>query len=566
MFLKSLNLSGNTGEIRHIAFQKGVNLIVDKSEDAKESGNNVGKTTILRLVDFCLDGDGKNIYTDAEFETINDVKEFLIENEVLVTLTLTESLEIPDARTVVIERNFLTHGRKIQRINGEKFTNAEFTVQLARQIFGHTAEKPKIRQLIAKNIRDEKDRLVNILKVLHGYTSDVEYETLYQYWFGIYADKGEAYRKAVENHRKQINYRAKLAKEFNVTEFSVLPEIDSRIQRLESKKAALDLPENYRKQLDDFDQIKAELSQKAIQRSSIRLRIELIEESKKSLEGDLSKVSVDEISSLYEEAKLLIPDLQKTFEESVRFHNQMIANKLSFITKELPGLHVKERALIKEINDLERRGSEYKDLLKKDSTLHALDEMNQELRDLTERRAKLSERKRIWDECLSELDKLDKKLKVFANESAALNEQVDANLELFNHHFRRISLELYNAEYALKRVTIDKEGNPAKFLKFEIAGISANPGTGEKKGQITAFDLAYIEFAEELDIPHLNFIIHDQIENVDGRQIVTILDRLVPSINCQYIAPILKDKVPDEIDLARDAIIELSQEEKLFKF
>jgi uncharacterized protein YydD (DUF2326 family) len=80
------------------------------------------------------------------------------------------------------------------------------------------------------------------------------------------------------------------------------------------------------------------------------------------------------------------------------------------------------------------------------------------------------------------------------------------------------------------------------------------------------FDLAYIEFAEQLNIPHLNFIMHDQIENVDGRQIVAILEKLVPSIDCQYIAPILKDKIPEGISIERDAIIELSQEEKLFKF
>jgi uncharacterized protein YydD (DUF2326 family) len=62
MFLKSLNISGTAGEIRHIKFKKGVNLIVDNSESPKESGNNVGKTTVLRLIDFCLAGDGKNIF------------------------------------------------------------------------------------------------------------------------------------------------------------------------------------------------------------------------------------------------------------------------------------------------------------------------------------------------------------------------------------------------------------------------------------------------------------------------------------------------------------------------
>ena len=566
MFLKSLNIRGSSGEIRHIEFQKGVNLIVDSSENPKESGNNVGKTTILRLVDFCLDGDGKNIYTDPEFGTIASAKDFLIDNEIVITLILSENLDIPSAPTLKIERNFLNYGRKIQRINGEKLANPEFTAELARRIFSHTEDKPKLRQLIAKNIRDEKNRLSNILKVLDSFTKNVEYETLYQFWFGIYAKEGEAYRKATEDHRKQTNYRSKLAKEFSITGFTVLPDIEKSIHELDGKKEALDLPQDYQKQLEDFDQLKAELAQKATQQSAIRLRIELIEESQKSLEDDLSKVSVDEIRSLYDEAKILIPSLQKSFEESVAFHNQMIANKLSFITKELPELHAKERALIKAINELEQHANEYKDLLKKDSTLVALEKINNELRELTERKAKLSEQKRIWDECLSELERFDKKLESFADKSAALNEQVDENLELFNPFFKRISKELYNAEYVLKRALVDNKGEPEKFLKFEITGVTSNPGTGEKKGHITAFDLAYIEFAEKLNIPHLNFIMHDQIENVDGRQIVTILDKLVPEINCQYIAPILKDKIPDGINIQRDAIIELSQEEKLFKF
>jgi hypothetical protein len=69
-----------------------------------------------------------------------------------------------------------------------------------------------------------------------------------------------------------------------------------------------------------------------------------------------------------------------------------------------------------------------------------------------------------------------------------------------------------------------------------------------------------------MDIPHLNFILHDQIENIDGRQIVTILKTLVPTINCQYIAPILRDKVPASIDIEQYAIIQLSKDDKLFKF
>lgn len=566
MFLKKLTLSGSGGEIRRINFQKGVNIIVDGSEDPRDSGNNVGKTTILRLVDYCLGGKGKNIYTDPEFQDESAIRRFLEKKEVLVTLLLTEDLDDPRAKTLKIERNFLSRGKKIQRIDDERYTNDLFKAELAKRLFRHTAEKPTLRQLISKNIRDEKDRLNNILRVLHNTTSDVEYECLYQFWFGIETDEGEAYQRDTKLKQQQERYRAKLRREFDLTGFAVLPEINSRIAELEAEAATLDLPENYQKQLDAFDQLKAMLSQQSTRQSAVRLRIELIEESQRNLESDRSTVSADEIRQLYREAKRLLPDLQKTFEQSVAFHNQMVENKLAFITRDLPNLREEERELVKTIHQLETEAEAYRDLLKKDRTLEALERIHAELRTLTERHAQLTEQKRIWQDCLDELQKIEKRLERHQTRVASLFERVDENLDVFNTHFKRISKQLYNTPYVLKRAAFNQKGEPAEHLKFEIAGITTNPGTGEKKGQITAFDLAYIEFAEELDIPHLNFILHDQIENVDGRQIVTILEKIVPSINCQYIAPILKDKVPEEIDLSRYAVVELSQKDKLFKF
>lgn len=566
MFLKSLNISGNAGEIRHIQFQKGVNLIVDNSKNPKESGNNVGKTTILRLVDFCLAGEGKNIYTDPEFGTVSKVKDFLIENEALITLVLVKDLETPAPRKITIERNFLPRKSKIQRINGKTYKDSEFKKELARLIFGQHEEKPTIRQLIAKNIRDEKAKLNNILKVLHPSTKGVEYEILYQFWFGVRSSDGADYQSAKEAHTRQKNYKNQLSRQFDINGFQVLPELASTIEALKKQKARLDLTEDYQKQLEAFDALKAEMSQTATQLSVISLRKELIEESRKNLERDVSKVSIDEIEALYREAKRLIPNLQRSFEESVQFHNQMIQNKLDFITRELPELAKQERTLTRKLNALENDAEAFRNLLHKDKTLEALDKINSELQILIERHAKLSEQKRIWDKCLEDFARLEAELEQYSDQAKLLNASIDRNLETFNAKLKRISKELYAQQYLLIRATIDGKGKDLAYLQFEMQGVTSNPGTGEKKGHITAFDLAYIEFAEELKIPHLNFIMHDQIENVDGRQIVAILEKLVPSINCQYIAPILKDKVPSEINIERDAIIELSQEEKLFKF
>ena len=117
MFIKSLEISTPTKVIRELTFHKGLNLIIDETTDTlTETGNNVGKTTVLRLIDFCLGKEAKSIYTDPENKR-NDyvlVKNFLMDNEVMITLTLTNNFEHDD---VVIRRNFLRGNKTVREIN-----------------------------------------------------------------------------------------------------------------------------------------------------------------------------------------------------------------------------------------------------------------------------------------------------------------------------------------------------------------------------------------------------------------------------------------------------------------
>ena len=53
MYLKYLIISNCNGLIRRIDFHPGLNLIVDDTQEGTEmTGNNVGKTTVLRLIDY----------------------------------------------------------------------------------------------------------------------------------------------------------------------------------------------------------------------------------------------------------------------------------------------------------------------------------------------------------------------------------------------------------------------------------------------------------------------------------------------------------------------------------
>ena len=110
MLLEKLTISSKNGIIRDIPFSlQGLNLVVDTtppSDNQNDSGNNVGKTTFIRCIDFCLGSTGKDIYHDKETNSDNEeVKSFLIENEVTFTLSLLKK----DGTKLILIRSLISN-------------------------------------------------------------------------------------------------------------------------------------------------------------------------------------------------------------------------------------------------------------------------------------------------------------------------------------------------------------------------------------------------------------------------------------------------------------------------
>src|SRR6185369_3833555 len=79
MQLIELTIKRGESLIRSITFKDGLNLIIEKPAAAiTRTGNSIGKTTVLRLIDFCLGSEGDDIWQDPEFKTVNqEVYDFL---------------------------------------------------------------------------------------------------------------------------------------------------------------------------------------------------------------------------------------------------------------------------------------------------------------------------------------------------------------------------------------------------------------------------------------------------------------------------------------------------------
>jgi uncharacterized protein YydD (DUF2326 family) len=562
MFLKTLEIIKDKVTIREIVFKKGINLIVDDTDSVRKtsSGNGVGKTTVLRLIDFCLDGNGENIYTDPEFRTKNDlVEQFLKENNIIIRLTLIEEIDKENSPKLVIEKNFLKRKEKIQKINEEQLGNTEFSARLKEMIFKTDAAQPTFKQLKAKNIRDEKHKLLNTIKILApNVVTDTVYEILHLFWFGIDADMPKNKLTLDLNFENKMQTRLRRSSTLSQIKQSLII-INKNISELENEKMRYNINKNYQNDLNNLNEIKKSKNIASTEISRLELRYELILESKHELEKSIANIDTGVIKDLYQKAKLFIPALQKTFEDVIRFHNSMLQKKMAFIMDELP---VIEKELLGKKLEMTAILDQERSLINKINNSILLEDLQVIINNLNnyyEKRGILEEQKRNWEESNEKIKQLEENLTAISNELASKDDIIQSRITEFNTFFSDISNRLDGVQSLLSA------DNSSGIYKFEITNVENNPGTGTKKSQMASFDLAYIKFADFFKIPCLHFILQDQIENVHSNQITNLLTEIVAEVNCQYVLPVLRDKLPSNLDISAFEVLKLSQTDKLFK-
>lgn len=340
MFLKYLKINKDSAIIREIKFRKGINLIVDESR-GKITGNSVGKTTVLKLIDFCFGVKKNIIWEDPENKKLDyeKVKSFLIQNEIIIILSIINDFD-NNSQEIILERNFLNRNKAIRKINGENFSEEDYKKKLKEIFFPeHTFEKPTFRQIISHNIRYDDLSLTNTLRTLDRYTSDVEYEALHLFLLGCEFTNGNIKQEIIEKIKQEDNFKKRLERNQTKSAYEVtLQLIDQDIKELNIKKKNLNINENFENDLDKLNNLKYRINKISSEITNLNLRRELILEASSDLNSNKTNIDVEQLKQIYNQAKSGLEKLQKSFEELVNFHNQMLSEKIKFINKELPQL------------------------------------------------------------------------------------------------------------------------------------------------------------------------------------------------------------------------------------
>ncbi|MBU4261085.1 MAG: DUF2326 domain-containing protein [Proteobacteria bacterium] len=573
MYLKSLTISSQAEVIRDIQFHNGINLIVDETVNTQgtETGNNVGKTTVLMLIDFCLGASAKQIYTDPENkkEEYRLVRDFLFENKVAITLVLKEDLGREDSPEVRIERNFLPRKQKLQKINGVPKSDDEFEEGLYELLFpGQYGKKPTFRQIISHNIRYKDLSLSNTLKTLDLFTSDAEYETLYLFLLGCDFDQGDAKQELLTQLRLEQTFKGRLEKDQTKSAYeTALAILEGEIDLLNRRKVNFNLNESFEADLDRLNQVRYQLNLLSSEIGRLNIRRDLIHEARRDLEQGTTRIDQRQLEQIYQQATDRIEGIQKTFAELCTFHNRMIVEKVRYIAKDLPRLENDITAKSEQLSRLLKQEAELSTTLSRSDSFAELEKL---ILELNEKYRKKGE----FENIILQLTEVEKNLKslglrldtidnaLFADD---FEQKVKEQVNKFNRHFASISQALYGEQYALKAdpVVATKGKNKGRRL-YKFSAFNTNFSSGKKQGEISCFDIAYTLFADEENIPCLHFLLNDKKELMHDNQLLKIA-QLVDTKGIQFVASILKDKLPEELNRDEYFVVKLSQTDKLFR-
>ncbi|MBR3877320.1 MAG: DUF2326 domain-containing protein [Bacteroidaceae bacterium] len=566
MFIKLLTIYNKDGIIREIPFHKGLNLIVDNTPNiTTTTGNNVGKTTVLKLIDFCLGKDGRIVYSDPASPKVEHtyVKDFLIDTDVVVELILTSDFEKND---VIIRRNFKKRGNSLREINGVNYTNDElFIKELEQIILGIQIEKPSFRQIISHNIRYSEQNVSNVLKTLDPYSSDAEYETLFLFMFGCRFAEGDMRQEKLEKIKTDRNFKTKLERTHGKSTYlSLLGLVNARIAELQIQKASLNINPNFAEDMDNLNEVKYQINSISSKINSLRIRRDMIIDAQKELEAQKSSIDIVQLELIYKQAKALIPDIQRTFEELVAYHNQMLDNKVRFILKSLPGIDEQLAELQQHLRVLLVKEDVLTQKVVKSSTYDDLEKLINELNSKYQEKGE-------YENIIYQIEAVEEEISASERELQAIDENLFSDtfknhlqeqIDKFNVLFSQVSRAIYNEEYVIKFDSVINRRTKTNIYKF--TSFNANLSTGKKMGEISCFDIAYTMFARQENIPCLYFTLNDKKELMSDNQLVSIAN-MVQEQNIQFVASILRDKLPAELNTPELFIVELSQDDKLFK-
>lgn len=549
-----------------IDFQAGLNVVLAEirlPENRSRDTHNLGKTTLVRVIDFCfLAGRDKDFFLFKHKDIFEDFVFFL-------------EIGLADATYVTVRRSVAEHSK----ISFKKHEAAyqDFT-DLSEDDWDHNG-------LPLERAREMLDGLLDWRAVSPwDYRKGLGYQLRTQ---DDYNDVFQLRRFAIGKHKDWKPYVAHVLG----FDHKLIEQYYAKLEMLEDKKSIaetvkaelggsvdalskiegilllkLNDAEKMQRLLDAFDfrEHDKDRTEQLVSGINVRIaelnsrRYSLNQTRRKiytSLEEDQILFKPDQAERLFKEVGVLFPDqIKRDYNQLIAFNRAITDERRGYLQEERAEIEAELKAIAEELDDLGKRRAAVLGFL---STTDVFAKYKKVTDDLVTLRADIAdlERQRGF---LGRLQELRGEIRALTEECVHLQSQIEANVESQNSDKTSLfsSIRIYFSEIveevlahkALLSVSPNSSGHlefKAEILDDKGKATSADRGHTYLKLLCVAYDLAVLRAHLGDRFPH--FVYHDGVfESLDDRKKTNLLAviRKYASLGVQHIITLIDSDMP----------------------
>ena len=562
--MKLSQLYCNDSRFHNMKFNDGLNVVLGKvcqREDINKDSHNLGKSTLIDVLDFMLLKEVKNDHLFKKYISC-------FENHIFY-------LEI-----ILNNGTYLTIRRSVSEPTKICFKSSETTMvcneETAWDKTNVTFKKAKnyLNTQLGFNILPDWPFRKTVTFFLRGQKDFINVFQLGKFMNGKHKD----WKPAVF---ELLGYDSKaLIRKFEIDD--TLEDLESRISGISKEMAVNE---------DDYDKVKSILDIRKTERDEMQQKVDafsfyteeqainqnLVEEIERaiaqlntkeySLSYDLDRVKssisnlptfdLEQLKQIYEEAKLYFPDdISHSFEDLYQFNVMVTKERNHYLREQAQEIEEQLRTIHQELQDLDKRRNEALSVLQDKDTFHKFKTYQKKLAQLEGEVSRLE----IQLHNLDIMATLNEKVEMAHQEQKEISKEIASQLKRqdgdvpssIKRHFNEIYRIVFGVS-ALLYVRPNKTGNVE--FETEVAPDENAAATAEGRGDTynkilcAAFDLAVLSTYSSKSF--FRFVYHDGVlEGLDNRK-KTLFMQMVRDYcqryGLQYIFSSIEDDIPQNI-------------------
>ncbi|KNB62587.1 DUF2326 domain-containing protein [Chryseobacterium sp. Hurlbut01] len=557
-----IRIYSDTNLIDAVPFHNGINIILGKySEDKEARGiNGIGKSTLVRLVDFTLlSGKAEKRFSQKKYDFLRDEEH-----------TITLEFEIQEQK-YFIKRSFVDTKKiffgkrpdlldEYEKSEMPKVLEGIFFPTESNEVFFEGKRYGTLMEFFVKDDLQNQQRADPLNFV--SYNANAREKALYNFYllnlptktllkYNEVSSEYENYSKTVKTLSEKIKAdTGKDIQEFRTERLK----IEKDITTLENSLKEYNFLANHAEIEQKLNHVISEINDHSIIYHNTNRKLEKL----KSSYSDVSTIDLDKIQKLYNETLSTFGNfVKKSLDEVIDFKKQLLANRNKYLLEEEKKLQTTINQTFKQLEKLEKNRSELFSLLKERGALDRIESTYE----------KLVNEKTLLERNTSIVREIDDIEEILGNSNIVIAElKRDIVSELNKQQTYLDELRLLFQQILENAIYLDEEfdnsyfnitlnsTSPRNQLPFKISlEIPKADALGQERLKIVAYDLM-VFLKSRIDKRNFpDFLVHDGVFHaISNKTISNVLNYMFQKSNELHNFQYLLTFNEDEINLNGD--------------